>query len=210
MARTLWLWKRRHKINIRESDCSRSPDQVRGNGVGPQGRFIYVDVIISYLPVFSFVRCAAITWGWAKSTFADRSDVPSVTLPVGWWSKNQMEEGREWWECGGPWQNVLIKPELLKRCSSMSSKHKYNGGPSSHQMLIKKRKKNVRFCDVEIFPLSCFWTTDVYTLEHRTFNQSETWSEQCSAMAPNWFYWWWPSSLWISHLCGHSSTNRLL
>lgn len=35
-GRTLWLWKRRHKINIRGSDRSRAPDQVRVNGVGPE------------------------------------------------------------------------------------------------------------------------------------------------------------------------------
>lgn len=35
-GRAMWLWKRRHKINIRESDRSRAPDQVRVNGVGPE------------------------------------------------------------------------------------------------------------------------------------------------------------------------------
>lgn len=31
---TVWLWKRRHKINIWVSSRSRAPDQVRVNGVG--------------------------------------------------------------------------------------------------------------------------------------------------------------------------------
>lgn len=35
-GRALWLWKRGHKINIRESDRSRGPDQVRVNGAGPE------------------------------------------------------------------------------------------------------------------------------------------------------------------------------
>lgn len=45
--------------------------------------FIFVDVITSYLAVRSFVRCAMMALGGGAGTVsADRSDVPTVTLPV--------------------------------------------------------------------------------------------------------------------------------
>lgn len=51
----------------------------------------------SHLAAKSFVRCAIMVWcgGGANNVSADRSDVPTVSLPFCQWSKKQMEEGWE-------------------------------------------------------------------------------------------------------------------